>query len=97
MCSYNAVNGIPSCANTELLTDYAREKWGFEGYITGDCGAVEDVLSTHHYAKNNDDNVNITLSAGTDIDCGGFYSSHLGEALSDGGVTRETVNKALFN
>ena len=43
MCSYNAVNGKPSCANDWLLTDVARGEWGFEGYITSDCGAENDV------------------------------------------------------
>ena len=31
MCSYNSVNGVPSCANKNLLTNLAREKWGFNG------------------------------------------------------------------
>ena len=26
-----------------------RGQWGFDGYITGDCGAVKDVLVNHHY------------------------------------------------
>ena len=32
MCSYNAVNGVPSCANDWLLNEVAREEWGFDGY-----------------------------------------------------------------
>ena len=32
MCSYNAVNGVPSCANDWLLNQVAREEWGFDGY-----------------------------------------------------------------
>ena len=34
MCSYNAVNGVPSCANDWLLNEVAREEWGFDGYGT---------------------------------------------------------------
>jgi len=79
------------------MTEYAREKWGFDGYITGDCGAVADVLNTHEYTTSNNDNVNVTLDAGTDIDCGSFYNNHLGSALSDGAVTRNTVNRALYD
>jgi beta-glucosidase-like glycosyl hydrolase len=33
MCSYNAVNGVPSCANHWLLTEVARDEWGFDGYV----------------------------------------------------------------
>ena len=39
MCSYNAINGVPSCASKYLLTDLARNAWGFQGYITSDCAA----------------------------------------------------------
>ena len=34
MCSYNAVNGVPSCANDWLLGTVAREAWGFQGKNT---------------------------------------------------------------
>lgn len=37
MCSYNSVNGYPSCANHWLLQEVARDAWGFDGYITSDC------------------------------------------------------------
>jgi len=37
------VNGVPSCANKWLLTEVARDAWGFSGYITGDCSAVQNV------------------------------------------------------
>ncbi len=30
---YNAENGVPSCANTDLLTTKARLEWGFEGCV----------------------------------------------------------------
>jgi hypothetical protein len=36
MCSYNSVNGVPSCANKDILTTKARLEWGFDGYITSD-------------------------------------------------------------
>ena len=49
MCSFNRVNGIPSCANEELLTVTARDKWGFDGYITGDCGAIDDIPGRHKW------------------------------------------------
>ena len=36
MCSYNAVNGVPSCANGRLNNDVLREKHNFDGYIVSD-------------------------------------------------------------
>ena len=92
MCSYNAEtygygtvgNGtqggaVPSCANKYIMNDLARDQWGFDGYITSDCNAVNDVWNGgadpsaggHHYVDNAPDTVKATLSAGMDTDCHG--------------------------
>lgn len=97
MCSYNAVNGIPSCANTMLLTDYARDKWQFNGYITGDCGAVQCVQDNHHYTSNSNETCKAVLSAGLDIDCGSFLPTYLGSAVSGGAVSMDLVDSHLYN
>ena len=34
MCSYNALNGVPTCASSFLLTEIARGEWGFNGSVT---------------------------------------------------------------
>jgi beta-D-xylosidase 4 len=33
-CSYNAINGVHSCASSWLLKTVAREAWNFDGYVT---------------------------------------------------------------
>jgi len=43
MCSYNAVNGVPSCANGYLLNGLVRNQWGFDGVIVSDCTAMERI------------------------------------------------------
>jgi len=97
MCSYNAVNGVPSCANDWLLSDLARGEWGFDGYITSDCGAVEDVWLTHHYTDTPVEAVADVLTAGTDLDCGSVFDEHLGEAFDAGAVTEGMLDSALIN
>lgn len=42
MCSYNQINGEYSCENKELLTDTLRDKWGYEGLVMTDWGAMND-------------------------------------------------------
>ncbi|NLD20879.1 MAG: glycosyl hydrolase, partial [Bacteroidales bacterium] len=40
MCAYNAFEGDPCCGSEKLLIDILRNKWGFEGLVVTDCGAV---------------------------------------------------------
>jgi beta-glucosidase len=49
MCAYNSINGQPACANQFLLQDQLRGKWGFNGYVVSDCGAVVDIFAGHHF------------------------------------------------
>ncbi|KAK6200670.1 hypothetical protein LQW54_009631 [Pestalotiopsis sp. IQ-011] len=54
MCSYNAVNGNPACADTYLLEDILRQHWGWESpehYVSSDCGAIDDISGGHAYAS----------------------------------------------
>ena len=94
MCSYNAVNGVPSCANERIMNGFARGLWGFEGYITSDCGAVNDVHTTHAYA-NSDDTCRDVLEAGMDSDCGTFLHGNLLKSMQDNVTTQSQVDTAL--
>ncbi|KVH92394.1 Glycoside hydrolase family 3 [Cynara cardunculus var. scolymus] len=67
MCSYNAVNGIPACADQDLLQK-ARTEWGFKGYVTSDCDAVATIYEYQNYTKSPEDAVAIALKAEEDID-----------------------------
>ncbi|MYS21457.1 beta-glucosidase [Streptomyces sp. DvalAA-14] len=40
MTSYNAINGTPSTSDTYTTNELAQRTYGFNGYITSDCGAV---------------------------------------------------------
>ena len=69
MCSYNAINGKPACANPELLQGTLRDDWGFDGFVTSDCGAVDDVTRGHHFTKTNAEGAAVSVKAGTDTTC----------------------------
>ena len=98
MCSYNAVNGVPSCANTWLLDTIARAEWGFDGYITSDCDADDDVVNAHHWLNHTAaQGVADVLHAGTDVDCGGFVSHNAQEALDARLITSSDVDARLIN
>jgi beta-glucosidase-like glycosyl hydrolase len=48
MCSYNAVNGVPSCASP-FLAHVLRDVFGFQGYQTSDTHAVADIYEVNHH------------------------------------------------
>jgi beta-glucosidase-like glycosyl hydrolase len=65
MCAYTAINGVPACANTDLLTGTVRGDWGLDGYIASDCDAVAIMRDAQRYAPTPEDAVAVSLKAGT--------------------------------
>ncbi|MGH9617018.1 MAG: glycoside hydrolase family 3 C-terminal domain-containing protein [Acidobacteriaceae bacterium] len=51
MTSYNAVNGIPMTASP-LLRNLTMKKWGFNGIICTDAGALTFMVTEHKYCPN---------------------------------------------
>ena len=96
MCSYNAVNGVPSCANAFFMQTLARDAWNLDGWITSDCGAVACIQNNHHYTNNTDDTVRIALRAGTDINCGSYYQDNGAKAIQDGAIVEGDLDRALI-
>lgn len=42
MCSFNAINGVPGCANPYTETQILKKQWGFDGFIESDYTAVAE-------------------------------------------------------
>ncbi|CAL5871232.1 uncharacterized protein PFLUO_LOCUS5480 [Penicillium psychrofluorescens] len=98
MCSYNAVNGIPSCGNRYLLQNVVREHWGFSephNVVIGDCGAVYNIYDPHFYVSGMAQAAAIALNAGTDIDCGPVAYDFLNESIPTNLTTERALDQAL--
>ena len=64
------------CANTEMLNGTLRNAWKFDGYVTSDCGAVNNVWTPEpngHGYTTATKAAAISVIAGTDVDCGSQY------------------------
>ena len=94
MCSYNAVDGLPACANPRLLRDILRGEWGFRGYVVSDCGAIDDIYSGHKAANSLTAAVAMAVKAGTDLDCGLEYMD-VAPAVHAGLLSEKDVDTAL--
>ena len=96
MCAYNEVNGEPACANTMLLENTLRKAWGFDGFVTSDCGAIDDFLKEgHKYSPDAEHASASAMLAGTDTNCGNTYAA-LGKAVKQGLLPESALNTALI-
>ncbi len=97
MSSYNAVNGVPTSASKMYLDTIARRTYGMEGYITGDCAAIEDIYTGHYYVETGEEATAAGLIAGVDSDCGSVYQRFAIKALEQGLLTIDDIDRALVN
>ncbi|MFP5226209.1 MAG: glycoside hydrolase family 3 C-terminal domain-containing protein [Acidobacteriota bacterium] len=96
MCAYNAIDGVPACANTQLLQHYLREDWGFHGFVTSDCGAISDFYSAigHHFSPDAAHASAVAVKAGTDTSCGDEYKS-LVQAVHENLISESEIAAAV--
>uniref|UniRef100_A0A0A9F1Z7 Fibronectin type III-like domain-containing protein n=1 Tax=Arundo donax TaxID=35708 RepID=A0A0A9F1Z7_ARUDO len=97
MCAYTSINGVPACANADLLTKNVRGSWGLDGYIAADCDAVAIMRNSQFYRPTAEDTVAASMKAGLDIDCGTYVQQYATAALQKGKLTQQDVDKAVKN
>jgi len=97
MGAYNAVNGVPCCANSFLLTELLRNQWGFEGYVVSDCGAIRNIWAPedHRYVKTPEEAAALAVKAGCNLCCGSDYNA-LVRAVQKGLITEKEIDQALY-
>ncbi|KAK3412287.1 hypothetical protein EUGRSUZ_I01067 [Eucalyptus grandis] len=95
MCSYNRVNGVPTCADPNLLKGIVRDQWGLDGYIVSDCDSIEVYHDRIHYTPTPEDAVALALKAGLNMNCGDFLSKYTQNAVKQKKVDESVVDQAL--
>ncbi|CAN7080166.1 unnamed protein product [Brassica oleracea var. botrytis] len=97
MCSYNQVNGKPTCADENLLKNTIRGQWRLNGYIVSDCDSVDVFFNQQHYTTTPEEAAAASIKAGLDLDCGPFLAIFTEGAVKKGLLTEYDVNLALAN
>ncbi|KAH7528719.1 hypothetical protein FEM48_Zijuj05G0102100 [Ziziphus jujuba var. spinosa] len=96
MCSFNRVNGIPTCADPNLLKGLIRGEWDLHEYIVADCDSVEVIVDyTKFLGDNKEQASSQTLTAGLDLDCGTFYPESLQSAVRAGLIKESDIDRSL--
>jgi len=100
MCAYNGFFGQPCCGSDVLMQDILLNQWKFDGYVTSDCGAIQDFFQTH---KTHPDAAAAAADAvlhGTDCECAHNGAYHaLADAVGRGLITEDQIDvsvKKLF-
>lgn len=106
MTSYNRINGVPASVNDQLLTTFLREEWGFNGFVVSDCGAVADCYRNpmfsgmgdlaHYYCKSMEEASAMSLIAGTDVSCGPEHKKALLNAVKQGLISEDVIDRAII-
>lgn len=94
MCAYNRLDNQPCCGHNELLQDILRNQWGFTGYVTSDCWAVNDFAHHHKTHANDIEAVSDAVLKGTDLECGDLYPL-LEQGVKQGLISEHSINVSL--
>jgi beta-glucosidase len=107
MCSFNALNGVPGCANHLTETEILKQRWGFKGFVESDYTAVAELRACppvepnegpcgHGVAANGPEAARAALEAGTDSEMVSTNYLDFGERLlAEGKLSMGRVNDAV--
>eukprot|EP00730_Choanoeca_flexa_P016201 TRINITY_DN7606_c0_g1_i3.p1 TRINITY_DN7606_c0_g1~~TRINITY_DN7606_c0_g1_i3.p1 ORF type:complete len:786 (+),score=190.70 TRINITY_DN7606_c0_g1_i3:3-2360(+) len=96
MCSYNAINDIPSCAHNWLHQQVTRDVYGFTGVIEADQGAVENIQSHFHFTKTDQETVQSAYNGTVDRDILDVYQKHLNETFQAKMITEQQITESTY-
>lgn len=95
MCAYNAYAGQPCCGSDELMVNILRNDWKFTGYVTSDCGAIDDFYERHKLFPDAESSATDAVLHGTDVECGNQTYKTLTQAVKDGKLSEKDLDVSL--
>jgi len=107
MCSFNAINGVPGCADHQTETDVLKHRWGFDGFVESDYTAVAELRACppvdpdtgpcgHGVAADGAQAAALALNAGTDSEMVSTnIVDHGKQLLADHEISMKRVDDAV--
>ncbi len=105
MPAHHPLNGVPCHANTWILRDILRDRYGFDGVIVSDNGDIRCLHTLLEVADSHSGAAHAALTAGVDVElawltgwnASRYYGPALVEAVESGQIPEELVDQAAGN
>ena len=96
MASYTEISGIPCHVNSWLLQQVLVDEWDFQGFVSSDGWAIDQLVETHHVATDPKDAARQALTAGVDVEVedGSCYGT-LTELVKSGLIDEALIDRAV--
>lgn len=95
MSSFNDISGVPGSGNHYTLTEILKNRWGHDGFVVSDWGAVKQLMD-QGMAADSVEAARIALNAGVEMDMmGRCYDNYLKELVDAGKVSVERIDDAV--
>ncbi len=95
MCSFNALNGLPSSANHHLNVDILRDEWHSDALLVSDWGSGSDLVP-HGLCADKKDAAERCINARMEMDMqGNIYTDYLAELIAEGKVKESQIDDCV--
>ena len=95
MCSFNALNGLPSSANHHLNVDILRDEWHSDALLVSDWGSGSDLVP-HGLCTDKKEAAERCINARMEMDMqGNIYTDYLAELIAEGKVKESQIDDCV--
>lgn len=95
MSCFNDISGTPGTANRYILTEILKERWGHDGFVVSDWGAIQQ-LRAQGVAADHKEAALKAFTAGVEMDMmNGCYDKHLADLVGEGRVSAGQLDEAV--
>ena len=95
MCSFNAMNGLPSSANPHLNIDILRNEWHSDALLVSDWGSGSDLVP-HGLCADKKEAALRCINARMEMDMqGNIYHDYLAELVAEGKVKESQIDECV--
>ena len=96
MAAFNDIAGVPTTANKDLLRGLLRERWGWQGLMVSDWGAIGELVN-HGVAADRAAAGVLALDASVDMDMvGGVFADDLKDAIAKDPARLKLLDEAVL-